>query len=361
HELRTPLTTIIGNCELLADQTHNSENRQLIHSIEVAGRSQLTLVNNILDLSKIESGKFTIEALPYNLMKLLNEVEQIFTTQVKDAGIDLRIKLQSPLPFQLLGDDQRIRQILTNLIGNAIKFTQQGSVSVTIQREESLLCFRIQDSGVGIAAEDLKRLFDRFEQANSSISRRFGGSGLGLHISAQLAKQMGGSIAVESTLGEGSTFLLNLPYQESNLPTPARETSATHTRATALNEQLRGTVLVAEDTPELQLLERRILESIGVRVTIADNGKEALALATTEPFDLILMDMQMPVMDGIEATKKLRAIHNTTPIVALTANVMQKHRDAFFQAGGDDFLSKPINRTELKSILTRYLPHEEVT
>ena len=353
HELRTPLSSIIGNSDLLAELVEDPQQSSLVRSIEVAGRSQLALVNDILDMSKIESGKFTIDEVPYDLTLFVGDIQQIFAIRAQDAGLRLVINQHVQPEFQLVGDNQRIGQILINLLGNAIKFTERGVVEMRILREGGQLLFQVQDSGIGMSPEVQARLFQRFEQADQSTSRRFGGSGLGLYISYNLAELMGGEITVESEEGVGSTFTVTLPYRESD----QRVVADPLAERKALGEQDRftGEVLIVEDTPELQLLERSILEMMGIHVTTANNGQEGLVLATEHPFDLILMDMQMPVMDGIESTTAIREQGIKTPIVALTANVMQSHREAFEAAGCSDFLEKPFNKLALKRVLKRYL------
>jgi len=358
HELRTPLASIIGNSEFLADQEQNEEKLELVHAIEIAGRSQLALVNDILDMSKIESGKFSIDDRPYDLATLLKEVEQMFAGRIRDAGLTLRVEQPFRPEFQLIGDGQRIGQILVNMLGNALKFTERGTITLTVWVEQQRLYFTVRDTGIGMDQSVLERLFQRFEQADGSISRRFGGSGLGLFISLRLAELMGGTIEVESEEGEGSSFQLNLPLQVSDYPLRQKVEQRTKERG-ILAEQFHGDVLVAEDAPELQLLEQRLLESMGINVVTVADGQQAVEQGLQQPFDLILMDMQMPVMNGIEATNALRLASCKSPIVALTANVMQKHRDAFAAAGGDGFLSKPIDRQALKEVLKRYLRHEK--
>ncbi len=307
HELRTPLTAIIGNSEFLAEQERDPERRDIISSIELAGRSQLALVNDILDMSKIESGKFSVEEIPYNLAQLLKDLEYMLSTRAKDAGLQLLTRQSKPEQHLLVGDAQRIGQILINLIGNAIKFTEFGTVSLTTRVAGQHIIFQVKDSGIGMSPETIRRLFQRFEQADGTISRRFGGSGLGLFISWNLAEMMGGTIQVSSREGVGSTFELLLPYRPSTTAVDGGEQQGavvaddSSASGSILNEQLQGHVLVAEDTPELQLLERRILESFGLTVTTANNGQEALEQVVEHHFDLILMDMQMPVMDGVNA------------------------------------------------------------
>ena len=353
HELRTPLTSIIGNSEYLSEKIFVPELKEIVRDIEMAGRGQLALVNYILDMSKIESGKFTIDETPYNLDRLLDSIERMVTIRVQDAGLKLVLEQKNQEKFQLVGDSQRIAQILINLLGNAIKFTKQGQITLTTWVEDQQLNFQVKDTGIGMSSEEQEHLFKRFEQADSSISKRFGGSGLGLYISMNLAKLMGGDMNASSQSGQGSTFMLSLPYNSSDVLVEKKDWSAA--RRVGVAEQFSGHVLVAEDTPALQLLEKRILENMGVTVTTVTNGEEAINQAMTQPYDLILMDMQMPVMDGIEATQQLKELGNQIPVVALTANVMARHRDQFEQAGCSGFLAKPIDKDELRAVLREYL------
>ena len=355
HELRTPLTSIIANSEFLAEELVDpgQEQQQIIKCIEVAGRNQLALVNDILDLSKIESGKFTIDKTLYDLSSLLEDLEHIFLIRAKTLGSELTIEQRNSEHFQLIGDPQRITQILINLLGNAIKFTQKGVISLTTEVRDQWLCFIVKDNGIGMSPEATQKLFKKFEQADGSISRRFGGSGLGLFISLNLSEMMGGHIEVESEKGVGSTFTLTLPYRPSEEPIPEHSTGSSD------RQHFSGTVLLAEDTPDIQQVIIRMLEKRGVTVTAANNGQEVLDQALVTPFDLILMDMQMPVMGGVEATEMLRSLGCDTPVVALTANVMKRHRDLFEQAGANDFLNKPIHQQELNRVLQHYLKPDD--
>ncbi len=353
HELRTPLTSIIGNSEYLLDEL-NGESQEIVRTIKSAGEAQLALVNDILDMSKLQSGKFAISEQPYDLQKLVSGVENMMSQRAQDAGLVLQFKIEHPQPFQLLGDEQRIRQILLNLVGNAVKFTPQGKISVTVQVIFNTLLFTVEDTGIGMSPKMMERLFSRFEQADGSISRRFGGSGLGLFISLNLAELMGGTIDASSQEGVGSVFELRLPYTPSEVPlAPVVEKSAGSTDRGG--RTLSGHVLVAEDTPMIQMLERRMLEKMGLQVSVAKNGIEAVEMAAADSFDVVLMDMQMPEMDGIEATRKIRESGNQVPVAAVTANVMQKHRDQFEQAGCNAFVSKPIDSSELYTVLKQLL------
>ncbi len=359
HELRTPLTAIIGNSELLAERNLDNDTRDLIHSIEISGKSQLALVNDILDLSKIEAGKFTIDDTPYNLNALIQDIRHMFLIKVQDVGIRFELEQKEHFTHQLMGDGQRVGQILINLIGNAVKFTDEGSVILSIWRADDRVHFSIEDTGIGMPPEVVRRLFQRFEQGDRTITRRFGGTGLGLYISYCLADLMEGQILVESEVGKGSTFTLILPYRPSELMALPKEENL-HSNDSVLEERFEGKVLIAEDTPELQILERRIVESMGLEVVTASDGQQALNRLAEEEFDAVLMDMQMPVMDGIEATRAIRAADNPVPVIALTANVMQKHQNAFSRAGCDNFLMKPIDKQELRRVLKQYVRRRRI-
>ncbi len=287
---------------------------------------------------------------------MLEELSHIFQQRAEESG--LRFLIQQPdLERQLCGDGRRVTQVLTNLLSNAIKFTEQGGVSlkVWIDDADEKLHFLVEDSGIGMTADVVARLFQPYEQADHTISVRYGGTGLGLHVSNTLAELMGGEITVESDVGLGSRFCLTIPYRPGESPVLQQDPER------MLEEcYFSGRVLVAEDTPELQLLEQRLLQWHGVEVTVVNNGREAISMVSAQPFDLILMDMQMPEMDGIEATRRLRQDGVDLPVIALTANVMQQHREQFMEAGCDAFLEKPIDRVALCALLKRYLPEQEV-
>ena len=353
HELRTPLASILGYSELLLDEPSSPEQRAYMQAIRSAGENQLALVNDILDMSKIEAGKFTVNDAPFSLSKLLTDIRKMFEVRVRDIGLTFIVEQKYKEEMLLWGDSLRVMQVLVNLIGNATKFTEKGSVTLTTDVVYGQLQFSVTDTGIGIKPENMERLFKRFEQEDGSISRRFGGTGLGLFISQNLAELMGGSLSAHSTYGEGSTFILQLPYRPTDEP---EEIVEPESRDTTIHDGLySGHVLVVEDTLAIQLLVKRMLERNGLSVSIAENGQEGIEMSANETFDLILMDMQMPVMDGLEATRLIKQAGSPTPIIALTANVMEAHRKAFEEAGCDGFLSKPIDRDVLLGLIDRYL------
>ncbi len=355
HELRTPLSAIIGNSELLiesASERLTSEESGMLRSIKVSGKTQLGLVNDILDLSKLNAGKYEIDEHELDLCQLRQDIEDIFSLRARSGGVQFRIVVVGERPeVQIIGDRKAMAQVVINLLSNAFKFTERGEVTLTIelQPEMGQMVFRVADQGIGMSAEVVDRLFQPFEQADRTIARRFGGTGLGLHISWSLVELMGGIMEVESEEGVGSTFSVTLPYHLGEV------TSEVPLEEVPLPNTFSGRVLVAEDTPDLQALVRHMLEWLGVKVVVVGNGQEAVNQALQEHYDLILMDMQMPVMDGVEATRLLRQLNLQVPVVALTANVMQSHRQQFFEAGCNDFLVKPMEREALQKVLQRYL------
>ncbi len=367
HELRTPLTAIIGNSDLLAESPLDHEQHSQLRAIKLSGNSLLTMVNDVIDLSKAESGELEIHYAPFDLNVLLEQARVLYQQQADNSGLQLRV---SPLRLEdnhLLGDGQRISQVLNNLLGNAIKFTDEGSITVSASVVQEHLSVVVEDTGIGIPEHELARLFTPLEQVDKAISRRCGGIGLGLYLSITLARHMGGEISVQSEEGKGSTFALTIPYRVaqqreavSDQPAPTPQPVANVDKSATAAESdssphYRGKVLVAEDTKVMQMLLRKILQRMGVTVILVENGKLALERAQSEPFDLILMDMQMPVMDGIEATAALRKAGNQVPIAALTANVMEKNRQDFFDAGCNRFLTKPVNVAQLREVLDLYL------
>ncbi|MBT3967055.1 MAG: response regulator [Gammaproteobacteria bacterium] len=315
----------------------------------------LALVNDILDLSKIQSGKFDIEITPFSLSALFSQLESTFSVS-KDKGVLFTLEQEVEPKLKIWGDQNRIKQILLNLLSNAFKFTKQGEVLLRCWKEDQHLWFSVSDSGIGMSPEVLSRLFKPFEQGDNTISRRFGGTGLGLHISKSLVEMMDGEIRVSSRENSGSLFEFYLPYKESSLAVLNQEVE----QETIFEpKRFKGTVLIVEDAPELQLLEKRILSTMGVEVTLVENGEKGVEQACQGVFDLILMDMQMPVMDGLEATREIRQQGVDTPIIGLTANVMQKHQDLFYKAGANGFLGKPIDKIALQKVLQCYLTEEE--
>ncbi len=357
HELRTPLTSIIGNCEYLLEEYSEllAPAREALMAIEFAGKSQLALVNDILDMSKIQSDSFVVERIEYDPLELLLRVEEMMSRRVGDAGLAFEVTSSWEGEHWMLGDPQRILQVLINLVGNAVKFTSRGKIRIDFRQQGKWLIWRVEDNGIGMSPEVLDRLFQRFEQADSSTSRRFGGSGLGLYISQNLARLMGGEIDVSSREGHGSVFQLVIPCQVGGRMLRSEQRDDSEGALSQQQRLITGEVLLADNTPALQQLLKRMVEKLGPSVTVVTNGQEAVERVGEQAFDLILMDMQMPVLDGIEATRQLRQRGVEIPIIAVTANVLQRQRYRIEEAGCNDFIPKPIDREELKSKLCAYL------
>jgi len=358
HELRTPLNGVLGFAELLADSPLDDEQREYARTISNSGEHLLGIVNDILDFSSIEKGGVTLESAPVVLSALLESSCLPVKKDAAKKGLEFRCEVAAGVPERITGDTRRIRQILINLLGNAVKFTGRGSVVFRVEPATAngleFLDFSVQDSGPGIQAEMLGFLFKPFTQGDSTLSRPFQGAGLGLAISRRLAEVMEGTITVRSTPGEGSTFTFRLPIK--NISAALSDSAGKPAVPVSATPQARGDlVLVVEDDPGNSHLAVKMLEAIGYRTETAFNGQEALDAFAQGKFSAILMDMQMPVMNGLAATKKIREIEahsgGHVPIIALTANVMPGDSDRCLAAGMDDFLSKPFNKAGLASKL----------
>lgn len=358
HEIRTPLNGILGMAHLLRRDANPTQREQL-GKLEGAARHLLEVISDILDLSKIEADKLTLETREFDLNGLLVNMLAMLKPQTDAKGLALSLENQV-IANPLVGDATRLGQALFNLLGNAIKFTQTGSVLLRLRTQHEtpgavLIRFEVVDTGMGIAPETLPRLFNAFEQADDSTTRKYGGTGLGLTITRRLAQLMGGEVGVESTLGQGSTFWITARFIKAQPVAVAEETQDAEA---ILKRDYRGRrVLVAEDEPINQEIVRLMLSGVGLKVDIAANGAQALRMAALADYALILMDMQMPEMNGVESTQKIRALPNgaTVPIIAMTANAFAEDRALCLNAGMDDFLSKPVGPALLYVTLLHWL------
>lgn len=362
HEIRTPLTSIIGFAEsLLASDDTPAAQHQAVETILRNGNHLLNVINEILDLSKIESQKLDVEIVPTLLHHIVHDVESIMAIQMQEKGLIFSVDYLYPVPKTLYTDPTRLKQILLNLSSNAIKFTQRGSVRLEIgcQLEQKLLTVSVIDTGIGIPLSKLRKLFTPFTQADSTTTRRFGGTGLGLYISKQLVKMLGGDITIKSIEGLGTRVDFTVAIGDIEVVDLVHDISplATHKEFTDTDVQGRlcGKILLAEDSIDNQKLISMTIRSTGAEVDIADNGEMAVHKALHGDYDLVLMDMQMPVMDGVEATRRLRHAGYDAPIVALTANAMREDRERCKQAGCDYFLTKPIDRHKFHDVLSNAL------
>ncbi|MEM1127644.1 MAG: ATP-binding protein [Bacteroidota bacterium] len=369
HEIRTPLNAVIGMTDLLLSVTQPTEEQtEYLDAIAFSAQSLLGIINDILDVSKIDAGRIKFEQTAFSVRKLVRGLEGMLTLRAQERDLDLRINLAHAVPDHVVGDPTRLRQVLTNLMGNALKFTDEGHVGleVSLQSARGDTCwveFRVEDTGIGIPEDKLGEVFESFEQVSSSTTRLYGGTGLGLTIVKELVERQGGTVSLESVVGVGSAFTVSLPFR---VPSPEEEAAAredqadtSFTPAVDDPEILRGvSVLVVEDNALNRMVAQGMLERWGAQVQFACDGAEGIEQAHQQAFDLILMDIRMPRVDGIEATRQIRAGDGPcahTPILALTASALIERRDEVLEAGMNDFLTKPFIPEELLAVLCRLL------
>ncbi len=369
HEIRTPLGGILGMSELLTSSDDLEKARQYSRVVQASAESLLALVDDVLDFSKIEAGRLEIAAIDFSLLKSITEVIELLGPRAQRKGIGLELDLPSNLPDWLIGDPLRLRQVLINLIGNAIKFTDDGRVKVSAtwesEGERRWIRFAIDDTGIGMGEETQAKIFTAFAQGDSSISRRYGGTGLGLSICLNIVRLLGGEIGCESSSGVGSTFWCRIPFVASRLK--SQESSLDRNKPSTAEIRLRELdgprVLLVEDNEVNRLVATRILETLGIMANVARDGIEALDKLEDQHYDLILMDCEMPVLDGYEATREIRRRQlgqRHTPIVALTAHALTEDRERCLGVGMDDYLAKPFLRATLIAVLDRWLGKQEL-
>jgi PAS domain S-box-containing protein len=385
HEIRTPMNAVLGVAYLLENTPLSREQKEYVHMIRSSGQVLLGILNDVLDFSKIEAGRMELAPQPFLLREVLDSLSNVMTLPATARGISLAIAAEDNVPAVLVGDAMRLQQILLNLVGNAVKFTERGGVSVRVALDEEeagdglRLRFAVRDTGIGMDPEQQSRLFSAFNQADASTTRRFGGTGLGLAICRRLAELMGGDISVRSTPGAGSEFVATLPFgvAEADAPVehPALQTVAAQgwmmpetpalqepPAATAPEQQdaprLQGLrLLLVEDHPLNQLVARGMLEHAGASVEVAENGQLAVDRLRDHAadYDIVLMDVQMPVMDGYEATRHIRhTLGLKLPVLAMTAGVMQSEKDQCIDAGMDDFIAKPVDVEQMLDTISRH-------
>jgi CheY-like chemotaxis protein/anti-sigma regulatory factor (Ser/Thr protein kinase) len=358
HEIRTPMTAMLGMTELLQMTELDDAQKEYADTIERSGHTLLQLVNDILDFSKIEAGQLQVESVRFNVRNLLQEVRDMLAVKARQKDLAFDVELDPGMPLRYLGDPTRLKQVLVNLAGNAIKFTRQGRVALQARAHETgsgrtVLEIAVSDTGIGIPPEQQAFIFEAFTQADASTTRKFGGTGLGLAISNQLVHLMGGTLTVESQPGEGSTFTVSLtvPVAESKsvIPAPLERDQPRY----------QGRILLVEDNQDNQNLALELLGHLGVQVEMVQDGREAVARLDDEAYDLVFMDCHMPNMNGYDATREIRRReasngHRTT-IVALTASVLPEDQQRCRDVGMDDYVAKPFNKRDLEQVLERWL------
>lgn len=350
HELRTPMNGVLGMLRILADTGLNDIQKKHLYTATRSGELLLSVINDILDFSKIDAGKMHVERVAFSPFSLLDDIISVLEFGAHEKNIELKKHCSSTIPQALYGDPTRIKQVITNLVSNAIKFTDRGHVSIDMHRIKSNYIIQVQDSGIGMSAEQLAHIFEAFNQGDSSITRTHGGTGLGLTITNLLVQMMGGEVNVASVLGQGSTFTVTLPIHEASIDEVIKQNDS--------NDDLvfnGEPILVAEDNEVNQKIILYLLEEANLNATLVENGKDAVQAVKEKNYPVVLMDLQMPIMDGLEATRQIRSFSSDVPIIAMTAHASQEHIDECIQVGMNAHTAKPIDSIILTNTIARWI------
>lgn len=364
HEIRTPLNGVLGMLGLALESEQDSTKQHRLQIALSAGESLLGILNDILDISKVEAGKLNLENIPFDISSLIEECATLHTQQARNKGVELIAETDPSFPSQFLGDPTRIRQILNNLLSNAIKFTNSGNVRISAHYSEGTLTIEVVDTGIGMSKEGLRRIFSPFSQADTQTTRLYGGTGLGLTLCRQLIERMQGEIKVNSKEQEGTRFTVTLPlpvYSSLATDNTGKLAETTELPKTVIKPQRPLRILLVEDNEVNQMVASMLLKKMGHQSDTAENGLLAIEALKQQHYDLVLMDCQMPVMDGYETTRKIRENPewHDLPVIAVTANVMQGDRDDCFACGMNDYITKPYNRDQLSAAITRWTAYSE--
>jgi PAS domain S-box-containing protein len=372
HEIRTPMNSVIASTELLLGTALTKEQQEYAHIIYQGGEILVSLINDILDFSKIEAGEMELHPTPFNITTLMEEIIFIFKSRAQPSNVTLTLEKDEDIPSTIVGDSKRLRQIIFNLVSNAVKFTEKGTITLKIKKldennDHTTLRFEVEDTGIGIAPDKIKGIFGKFIQADSSSDKKYGGTGLGLAISKQLTELMGGTISATSEFGKGSCFVVQIPFilatasEFASVRAEEKEKFSRQVQSVSSEpqiSQIHAKVLLVEDYPPNQKVAQKMLEKIGCTVEIASDGEQALQKLHEQYYDIVLMDCQMPEMDGFETTRLIRQDKDLADniIIAMTANALEGDREKCIAAGMNDYIAKPIRFKEVETVLHKYLP-----